>query len=464
MEDHVQIFTNIYEKCVWGNNNNPNYKGTSGDGSTIELNINTYIPVLKNFIRDKNISTVVDLGCGDFRCGRHIYDYLDVTYYGYDAYDKVIENNKASHSESKYNFTHLDFFNNRDQIISADLCIMKDVLQHWNLANIYTLLDYFTETGKFKYILICNCATHPQHNADCPTGSGRHLACDFYPLRKYEPAKIYKYSTKEVSVISVDALRDIRKRIIVSLTTIPARIENLNQTIQSLLNQTFKPDHIIINVPQKYKRFYYFKMTDYYLGLLKKIEALAPGVVIVNFCEDYGPATKIIPTLNHELVNDDTKIIFLDDDRIYVPELIRTLYNQSILYPDYCITVALWNLENISPTLYYSKKHSPPVHEYQKPGFGDIFLACCGVVITRSMLDNHNITKHHEQFPSLIKADNIFLSAILHQNKIPIYSCSVLYDQPRSINTSIMALSAENNNKDFLNCISYLKNELAIWQ
>ena len=50
MED---IFTNIYEKSVWGDNNNKEYNGTSGGGSDIDYNITTYIPFLKNFILDK---------------------------------------------------------------------------------------------------------------------------------------------------------------------------------------------------------------------------------------------------------------------------------------------------------------------------------------------------------------------------------------------------------------------------
>ena len=43
--------------------------------------------------------------------------------------------------------------------------------------------------------------------------------------------------------------------IYVSLTVIPPRIKNLNESIESLLRQTKKPDKIFINIPLKYKRF-----------------------------------------------------------------------------------------------------------------------------------------------------------------------------------------------------------------
>ena len=70
------IFTNIYEKNLWGNNRNVMYNGSSGLGSSLEYNKDHYIPFLQNFIKTHNIKTVVDLGCGDFVCGKMIYNNL----------------------------------------------------------------------------------------------------------------------------------------------------------------------------------------------------------------------------------------------------------------------------------------------------------------------------------------------------------------------------------------------------
>lgn len=198
-----QIFTEIYEKKVWGDNNNSEYNGSSGDGSSIEINNNTYIPFLKKFIKDKEIKTVVDLGCGDFRCGPLIYDDLDVFYNGYDAYNKIIEYNSTRFSPSKFSFIQLDFCNNKESIINADLCILKDVIQHWSIDNINIFLDYIIKNKNFKYILICNCCNQQNDNTNILNGDWRPLSCDFLPLKKYNPTKIYNYSTKEVSVIEI---------------------------------------------------------------------------------------------------------------------------------------------------------------------------------------------------------------------------------------------------------------------
>ena len=195
------IFTKVYENKNWGDNNNIHYSGSSGSGSDVNYNIDTYIPFLQKFIIDNNIQNIVDLGCGDFRCGKLIYDNLNVIYTGYDAYKKIIEYNSKQYSLQKYSFIHLDFCNNKESIINGDMCILKDVIQHWSLDNIYNFLNYLVEQKKFKYILICNCCDQTQDNTDIINGDFRQLSCDYNPLKKYNPIKLYKYNSKEICVI-----------------------------------------------------------------------------------------------------------------------------------------------------------------------------------------------------------------------------------------------------------------------
>jgi len=198
-----KCFTNVYENKSWGNNHIAEYSGSSGCGSTLNYNANTYVPFLKKFITDNNIKNIVDLGCGDFICGKIIYDNLDILYTGYDTYKKVIDYNSKKYSLPKYSFIHLDFCNNKENIINGELCILKDVIQHWSLDNIYTFLDYLVEKKKFKYILICNCCNQTQDNTDIVNGKFRQLSCDYLPLKKYNPKKLYNYHSKEISVIEI---------------------------------------------------------------------------------------------------------------------------------------------------------------------------------------------------------------------------------------------------------------------
>ena len=197
------IFTNVYENSIWGNNNNDKYNGSSGSGSDIDYNKDTYVPFLKKFIIDNNIKNIVDLGCGDFKCGKLLYDDLDILYTGYDTYKKIIDYHSQQYSLQKYSFINLDFYNNKESIISGDICILKDVIQHWSLDNIYKFLDYLVEYKKFKYILICNCCNQTEDNLDIQNGGCRTLSCDYLPLKKYNPIKLYNYHSKEVSVIKI---------------------------------------------------------------------------------------------------------------------------------------------------------------------------------------------------------------------------------------------------------------------
>lgn len=156
------IFTNIYENKVWG--------GGSGQGSTIGYNKNTYVLFLKKFIIDHDIKTVVDLGCGDFQCGKITYDDLDIKYVGYDTYKKIIDQHLQIYIHPKYSFIHLDFCDKKDSIINGDLCILKDVLQHWKNSDIHNFLDYIIKNNKFKYILVYNCCNQTQDNVDINIG------------------------------------------------------------------------------------------------------------------------------------------------------------------------------------------------------------------------------------------------------------------------------------------------------
>jgi len=198
-----KIFTYIYENKIWGNNYNTKYNGSSGEGSSINYNKDSYVIFLKQFIIENDIKKIIDLGCGDFICGPYIYSDLDISYRGYDVYKNVIEFNSSQYPKSKFKFVHLDFYNEKDEIQGGDLCILKDVLQHWPLKDIYEFLDYLVESKKFKYILICNCGYQDTDDTDIQIGNFRCLSCDFLPLKKYNAKKVYNYNTKEVSVITI---------------------------------------------------------------------------------------------------------------------------------------------------------------------------------------------------------------------------------------------------------------------
>ena len=201
--NHEEIFTDIYFNCKWGNNGNKYYQGSSGFDSKLEYNI-IYIRFLKQFIKSKEISTVVDLGCGDFIIGNELYNDLNIKYTGYDVYSKIINYHQSEYSSNssndKYKFFHLDFYNNPKEIIPADLYIIKDVLTYWTNEEIYKCMDYLVNTKRCKYILLIN--DYSKVSNESGSFFFRNLNYDTIPLSKYSPSKLYEYNHKQILFIT----------------------------------------------------------------------------------------------------------------------------------------------------------------------------------------------------------------------------------------------------------------------
>ena len=105
--------------------------------------------------------------------------------------------------------------------------------------------------------------------------------------------------------------------IYVSISTIPQRLKNLNDTVESLLKQTQKPNKIFINIPYKYERFSEIIEDD-------QIPKFSSDIVEVTRCEDCGPGTKLLGSLNK--VKKNSLLILADDDHVYEDYMIEKFF------------------------------------------------------------------------------------------------------------------------------------------
>src|SRR5215203_813053 len=101
-------------------------------------------------------------------------------------------------------------------------------------------------------------------------------------------------------------------RIIVSLSTLPDRIGNLEPTLNCLLGQSRPPDEIVIALPS-------FSIRQRQAYVIPASLNEVPRLRILQNERDWGPATKFIPVIQHELAaaRPDTLVMVVDDDRIY---------------------------------------------------------------------------------------------------------------------------------------------------
>ena len=132
-------------------------------------------------------------------------------------------------------------------------------------------------------------------------------------------------------------------KIIFSITTSPQRILKLKPVIDSILEQ--EVDILRINIPKIFKRTgEKYKIPDFIKNNNR--------IKIFEYDEDYGPTMKVLPTLMEHKDDDNTIIIYGDDDVRILPHLVKTYIKFIKFYPKY-----IYGMSGLNDFL--SKKFEP---------------------------------------------------------------------------------------------------------
>lgn len=141
-------FSKIYSSHHWGGTSR------SGPGSDPAM-VGPYVTVLRSVIARKEISSVVDLGCGDWALSRTI-DWQGLDYTGVEIVPDLVSALSATFSGPHVRFVCADLV--RDELPSADLCIVKDVLQHLSNQSVSAFLSRLQQ--KYRFALLTNDISH----------------------------------------------------------------------------------------------------------------------------------------------------------------------------------------------------------------------------------------------------------------------------------------------------------------
>lgn len=161
-------FNTIYQEDVWSNG--------SGPGS-MPVHTSDYRAFLEKFISQNSVTSVTDLGCGDWQSSRLI-NWKDVHYVGLDVVSWIIDRNNAEFSSQNIEFRHLT---NLDDLPGGDLCICKEVMQHLPNELVQLHLDFIAE--RYRFALITNYVEpEGECNVDIDVGSARPLRLDRAPF------------------------------------------------------------------------------------------------------------------------------------------------------------------------------------------------------------------------------------------------------------------------------------------
>jgi SAM-dependent methyltransferase len=184
---HKSIFNRIYHEHLWGQGSGP---GSSFD-NTVE-----YRGFLQQFMKTNQIKSVVDIGCGDWQFSQHI-DWSGIRYIGLDVSDVVLANTRSFATDG-IEFHEFDALSG--VLPSADLAIMKDVLQHWSNADI---LAFLPKLKTFDRVLITN--GFPEHamrqlNADIRPGEYRSIDLSLPPFN-LKGSFVFWYNADEPKMV-----------------------------------------------------------------------------------------------------------------------------------------------------------------------------------------------------------------------------------------------------------------------
>lgn len=169
-------------------------------------------------------------------------------------------------------------------------------------------------------------------------------------------AKNREYHKKHIH-FNKDGLNtvDRKPRVIVSLTTFPERIDIVPITIQSLFNQTLKPDMIIL----------YLSKQQFPNGHSSKLlnDAVKYGLIVKYVDGDLKPHKKYYYAIQEF---PDDIIVTVDDDVRYNPKLIERLY-KSYLHHPHCVSacrvhkIKFDSDEKIKPYSQWQKNYSEKI-------------------------------------------------------------------------------------------------------
>jgi SAM-dependent methyltransferase len=131
-------FNNIYKNSK-----------SSGCGSYKE-NTMYFNKILREFIKNNNIKSILDLGCGNFESIENIVNELNINYIGTDISEIIIEHNKQKYNK---NFIKLDVVSSELQQFNQDLIIFRHIVQHLNFNDSQTAIKNIFNSN-CKYLLV----------------------------------------------------------------------------------------------------------------------------------------------------------------------------------------------------------------------------------------------------------------------------------------------------------------------
>jgi hypothetical protein len=258
-----------------------------------------------------------------------------------------------------------------------------------------------------------------------------------------------------------------RRRLIVTLSTIPSRISRIGPVLESIKRQTRKPDGIYVCICS----FCEWEKSAYEVPewLLKD-----DRVRLIVSLQDYGPASKLLGVLGAETAP-ETRIVVVDDDWEYGPELLTRLESKFDRHPGCAIgssgarLPATWSeiAVRIGPEI--AADRSPPdrltfIAESPEDVVVDLLQFGFGTMVLRGWFadDIYDLIRPSEP---LFYCDDVLISAYLDSKGIR-RICASGIPLPRLLDHSqLRPLSGEGRMaRNYRLAIPAISSTLGVWR
>ncbi len=142
-----EVFDKVYAVGAWGGKFAEG-AGSSGSGSNGRYAAE-YCALMGDLLRVNRVTSVADLGCGDFKIGRVLAEMV-ARYTGVDIAGSVIDWNSRIYSNEHIRFVRADVVS--DSLPPAGAALVRQVLQHLSNNEIQAALENILRTYRLAFV------------------------------------------------------------------------------------------------------------------------------------------------------------------------------------------------------------------------------------------------------------------------------------------------------------------------
>lgn len=236
-----------------------------------------------------------------------------------------------------------------------------------------------------------------------------------------------------------------KRKVIISLTTIPGRIDSVWVTIESLLRQDCKPDGVILWLSQEE-----FRGKDIPVKLQRQIKR----ELKIKYCKDIKSYKKLIFTAQEY---PDAYIITADDDIIYSEKMVKTLLKEYKKNPGCIICTRSHKIMQrqgrVLPYYRWEKYERRKVID-SAPSYSNFFTSGAGTLIP--VFRMNKVMLNEKAFMKLAPtADDVWLNFVAWGSKIKTVNA-------KGVLGNIISNRENSNNGLYIENVLKQKNDIQI--